>query len=553
MTRTVLSTTLLAFVLAASLSERPAFAQQPANAASGRTVRVVGTVRDQQNAIPLPGVPVTVVGAETTVYTDVDGRYEVDLPPGSYQLKVMMEGYRERLVSVDVVEGARPTVDVALSMAGFSENVTVAGQSLNAAASSAEAQLAERKNAQVITDNVGSQEMRANGDSDAAEAMQRVTGLSVVGNQYVFVRGLGERYSNTTLGGAVIPTTEPDKKVVPLDLFPTALVDSVQVAKSYSPDKSAEFAGGLVQIIPLKFPSRPMLDVGYGLEFYSTATGKSILESPINGRDWLGYDNGARALPASFPDSKIVRRGIFTPDVGYYAGRDHDLRPRPRQPVAAGGKGRPGRPELVGGLRQPLRQARHHRQRAALLQGELHRRDPAVLSHRRKPASSKPSATTTSRPASPARAARHRRQRGLPVLTRAPAVGRELLLAHGPRRRPLLPGRQHGEPVRVPELPAAVRRGGPAVERRLRRALLRRPRQQPRRLAPDRRAGQPRRARLARDVSTPAAAERSTADLRPLADESQSGFRMFSTLDDDSIDGAANWSLFSTAGGRPTH
>ena len=280
-------------------------------------MRVVGTVRDQQNAIALPGVPVTVVGAETTVYTDVDGRYEVDLPPGSYQLKVMMEGYRERLVSVDVVEGARPTVDVALSMAGFSEQVTVAGQSLNAAASSAEAQLAERKNAQVITDNVGSQEMRANGDSDAAEAMQRVTGLSVVGNQYVFVRGLGERYSNTTLGGAVIPTTEPDKKVVPLDLFPTALVNSVQVAKTYSPDKSAEFAGGLVQIIPLKFPSRPMLDVGYGLEFYSTATGKSILESPINGRDWLGYDNGARALPANFPDNKIVRRGIFTPDVGY--------------------------------------------------------------------------------------------------------------------------------------------------------------------------------------------------------------------------------------------
>ena len=108
MTRTVLSTTLLAFALAASLSERPAFAQQPANAASGRTVRVVGTVRDQQNAIALPGVPVQVVGAETTVYTDVDGRYEVDLPPGSYQLKVTMEGYRERLVSVEVVETRAP-------------------------------------------------------------------------------------------------------------------------------------------------------------------------------------------------------------------------------------------------------------------------------------------------------------------------------------------------------------------------------------------------------------------------------------------------------------
>ena len=81
-----------------------------------------------------------------------------------------------------------------------------------------------------------------NGDTDAAAAMTRVTGLSLVDNQFVFVRGLGERYSNTTMGGSVIPTTEPDKKVVPLDLFPTSLIDSVQIAKSYSADKSAEFA-----------------------------------------------------------------------------------------------------------------------------------------------------------------------------------------------------------------------------------------------------------------------------------------------------------------------
>ena len=84
------------------------------------------------------------------------------------------------------------------------------------------------------------QQMRANADIDAAAAMSRVTGLAVVDNQYVFVRGLGERYSNTTLAGAIIPTTEPDKKVVPLDMFPAGLLDRVQVAKSYSPDRSAE-------------------------------------------------------------------------------------------------------------------------------------------------------------------------------------------------------------------------------------------------------------------------------------------------------------------------
>ncbi len=185
------------------------------------------------------------------------------------------------------------------------------------ASSSAEAQLVERKNANVISDNMGAQEMKANGDSDAAAAMQRVTGLSVVDNQYVFVRGLGERYSNTTLSGSTIPTTEPDKKVVPLDLFPTGLIDSVQIAKSYLPDKSADFAGGLVQIVPLKFPNRPTFDLSWGMSFNSNATGEDIVLSPLGNRDWLGFDDGARAMPPSFPDSKIIRRGIYTPDVGF--------------------------------------------------------------------------------------------------------------------------------------------------------------------------------------------------------------------------------------------
>jgi outer membrane receptor protein involved in Fe transport len=297
----------------------PAWADLAARAASQQNVRVTGVVRDESNAITLPGIPVEVVGADRTVYTDVDGRYVLDLAPGTYQLKVVMEGYEERLVALDVPAGGRTiTADVGLTMARFAETVTVtADVPLNAITSSQEMQLVERRNAQVITDNVGAQEMKANGDSDAAAAMSRVTGLSVVDNQYVFVRGLGERYSNTTLSGSVLPTTEPDKKVVPLDLFPAGLLDSIQVNKSYSPDRSAEFAGGLVQIMPLKFPAQQVLNLSYGFDFYSTATGNSIPLSPLNGNDVFGFDRGVRAIPSSIPNNKIVRRGIYTPDVGY--------------------------------------------------------------------------------------------------------------------------------------------------------------------------------------------------------------------------------------------
>lgn len=303
-----------------------AWTSAPADAAgqtaAARKVRVTGIVRDEFNNITLPGVAVEVVGQpDATVYTDVDGRYLLDLDPGTHQLKVVMDGYQESLVSVTVAAGSRPAdASIGLRMAKFAETVVVTGDApLDAVTSSAEAQIAERKNSAVITDNLGAQEMKRNADSDAAGAMSRVTGLSVVDNQYVFVRGLGERYSNTQLAGATLPTTEPDKKVVPLDMFPASLLDNVSVTKSYSPDRSAEFAGGLVQITPLKLPSRPVISLSYGYAANAITTGKSIPLSPLGNRDWLGYDNGARALPSVFPNSKIVRRGIYTPTVGYSA------------------------------------------------------------------------------------------------------------------------------------------------------------------------------------------------------------------------------------------
>ena len=299
----------------------PAFARQapqvaPANRSS-RSVRVVGVVRDEANAIALPGVPVEIVGTGAPVYTDVDGRYVLEVQPGKHQIKVVLEGYQERLINIEAGTERTVTADIGLTMNRLAETVVVTAQAVDLETSSAEAQLIERRQAPVITDNIGSQEMKDNGDRDAASAMERVTGVSIVENSYVFVRGLGERYSNTTLAGSVLPTTEPDKKVVPLDLFPTGLIDSVQVSKSYSPDKSAEFAGGLVQIMPIKLPSQPVLDLTYGIGYFGNATGNDIPLSPLGSRDGWGYDNGARALPAGIPDSKIVRQGIYTPDVGF--------------------------------------------------------------------------------------------------------------------------------------------------------------------------------------------------------------------------------------------
>ena len=315
---------------------------QASTPSQAQTVRVSGVVKDERNAMTVPGAAIELVATKQIVYSDIDGKYVVDVVPGAHELKVSMDAYETTTITVTTGAARNVTMNVALVLKRFSQSVTVEARAVDAPTSTAEAQLSERKQAPIITDNMGAQEMKANGDSDAASAMTRVTGLSLVDNQYVYVRGLGERYSNTTLAGSVIPTTEPDKKVVPLDLFPASLIDSVQVAKSYSPDKSSEFAGGLVQITAMKLPLRPMIDFGYGVNHYSSATGKGILVSPIDGRDWAGFDSGARALPGGFAADKIVRSGIFTPDVGFSADQISQygrlLAGGPWRPVARNGK-----------------------------------------------------------------------------------------------------------------------------------------------------------------------------------------------------------------------
>jgi len=295
-----------------ALGNAGAYAQVPLSRVSGR-------VLDAINASPLPGVTVEVVGTTQVAHTDLDGRYSLQLPVGKHTLKITLSGFAEKVVAVDLATTAARDLDVTLALAGFSEQVSVVGQATEAASSSAATQLLERRRATTINDNMGSQEMKANSDGSAAGALQRVTGLSVVDNQYVFVRGLGERYSNTTLGGATLPSTQPERKVVALDMFPSSLLDNVSVVKSFTPDRSAEFAGGLVEINLTKLPRRPTFDVSYNLGGNSQVWGQTVLDHTSGNRDYLGLKNSDRALPSGFPATRLIRGGIYTPEVGVLA------------------------------------------------------------------------------------------------------------------------------------------------------------------------------------------------------------------------------------------
>lgn len=141
------------------------------------------------------------------------------------------------------------------------------------------------------------------GDSDVASALRRVTGLTLVGGQYVYVRGLGERYSSTTLNGAHVPSPELSRNVIPLDLFPTSILNSIKVHKSFSPDQPAAFGGGNIDIRTRSVPSGPVFNIGFGTGWNSEHSGDGLKRMGDNG-----------GLPSAIESAVRSHQGTLSPD-----------------------------------------------------------------------------------------------------------------------------------------------------------------------------------------------------------------------------------------------
>ncbi|PTB89608.1 TonB-dependent receptor [Pseudidiomarina aestuarii] len=160
---------------------------------------------------------------------------------------------------------------------------------------SAAAVVEERKAQAFVADILGAEQISRTGDSDAASALRRVTGLTLVDGKFIYVRGLGERYSSTQLNGASVPSPDPTRNVIPLDMFPASIIESMSVQKSYSPDMPANFGGGNVDIRTVSIPSDQVFEVSIGTGWDSNFSDDGLTYAG-GGSDWKGTDDGSRAL-----------------------------------------------------------------------------------------------------------------------------------------------------------------------------------------------------------------------------------------------------------------
>lgn len=266
---------------------------------------VQGQVLDKQTSLPLAGASVDVVGTELRVTTDDKGQFRVALPPGRYALRIVTPGYQP-IRAQNVYVYARGTRKLDVGLEPETEN---SGDEFVIEAApdtaSVDALALERKRSASMGDAVGRAEMSKSPDRNAAAAAQRVVGVTLVGNRFVYVRGLGERYTNALLNGAPLPSPEPDRAAVPLDLFPTLALESLTIVKTFTPDSPGDFAGGSVRIETRRIPEKFLFQVSASGGFNTQSTFRDRLDYRGGSTDWLGYDDGSRALPSDFPRYKL--------------------------------------------------------------------------------------------------------------------------------------------------------------------------------------------------------------------------------------------------------
>lgn len=276
---------------------------------------VRGVVRDDAGR-PVAGARLFARGQPVEALTGRDGRFELVLPVGVHDLTVIRSGFAARTIpGVPCAEEEGEPVEIGLVEAGLAlDAFTVTAPRV---VGSTAGLLEERRQSAGVTETLGAEQMKKSGDTTAAAALRRVTGLTVVGGRFVFVRGLGDRYSATLLNTSFLPSPEPERRTVPLDLFPTSVLESVVIQKTFTPDKTAEFGGGIVEIRTRSVPTKPILQVAGGIGYVYQTTFREALTGYRSPTDALGFGLADRPVPqgvVDLGDRPLVGRGLLNPD-----------------------------------------------------------------------------------------------------------------------------------------------------------------------------------------------------------------------------------------------
>ncbi len=291
--------------------------------ATGPTGRIQGKVVAADSGDPVAFADVLLIPADSTMrrvggLTNADGTFLLEAAPGRYTLQIRALSYaRKRFEGLRIEPGKLLPFDAALVSDAIRQDEVVVEARLRQ--NTEHSLLAVRRKAATVGDAVSAEQVRRSPDKDAAEVLRRVTGLSVSDGKYVFVRGLGERYSSTEVDGVRIATPEQNKRVVPLDLLPANLLENITVQKTYTADRPGEFGGGDVQVRTKDFPGARTWSFTVSQGFADGVTGEDRQTYRSRGSSFLGFGAGDRGIPQEVLDVAAGRPLVLSgnPAVGF--------------------------------------------------------------------------------------------------------------------------------------------------------------------------------------------------------------------------------------------
>lgn len=293
---TIVVSCLLVILLPALLPAARAAAQ---DTRTGRPVgRIVGRVIDAATGHGISDVGIQVVGTTSGTVSGVDGRFAIPkVGAGTVALRVRRLGYQPKTVTgLEVRPGG--TVEQSITLEATTVMLTAQVVTASAERGSVSETLDAQRTATGIVSAVSSEQIAKSPDGDAAQAARRVSGVTVQRGGHVFVRGLGERYTTAQLNGARVPSPDPEKRTVPLDLFPSSLLSTVATSKTFTPDQPGDFSGAQLELRTREFPALRQVTWQFTTGYAPGTTGRTMLQGFTAGGEQLALTGSRRRLPA---------------------------------------------------------------------------------------------------------------------------------------------------------------------------------------------------------------------------------------------------------------
>lgn len=262
---------------------------------------IKGVITDSDNKEVIIAASVYLEGS-SGMYTDLNGSFHLqNIKPGKYMLKVSYLGYNT--YEQEVVITANQTLTLNIELKAATRMLSTLEIKSERIRNTEQAVVFEIKNANQVASGLSKEQIKKSQDKDAAQVMQRIPGVTVVDNRFVMIRGLSERYNSILINNVMAPSTEVDKRTFSFDLISSSALDRMLIYKSGSADMPADFAGGVIKLHTVEQTENNYLRLNLNTGYRVGTTFSDYEQSEGSHTDYLGFDDGYRALPESFPST----------------------------------------------------------------------------------------------------------------------------------------------------------------------------------------------------------------------------------------------------------